>query len=196
MEDWNEKTGDQMNTTDMTASLAGLRTCPTAVTGEAKAEWKALEPAWRLLHAVTLQEIYRARCRTHAAYHAEPRADPKATSTKHVIRRIKARLQERIGYEHEKAKHARRHSHEEGPMAARSRDTGLLQERQYSPSRGQSWPCSARRQTRSRRYATAYTYGRQQWWNPRPDGGKSQRRGWCQQATSAPTEARSPGYRP
>ena len=118
MEDWNEKTGDQMNTTDLTASVAGLRTCPTAVTGEAKAEWKALEPAWRLLHAVTLQEIYRARCRTHAAYHAEPRADPKATSTKHVIRRIKARLQERIGYEHEKAKHARRHSHEDGPMAA------------------------------------------------------------------------------
>jgi hypothetical protein len=34
------------------------------------------------------------------------------------VRRIKLRLQqERIEYEHEKAKHARQHSHEEGPVA-------------------------------------------------------------------------------
>ena len=68
---------------------SGLRTCPPGVTGEAKAEWEAGEPAWRLLHAVTLHEIYRARCRTHAAYHASPQTSPKATSTKHVVRRIR-----------------------------------------------------------------------------------------------------------
>ena len=34
------------------------------------------------------------------------------------MRRIKQRLQQRIEYEHEKAKYARQHSHEEGPMAA------------------------------------------------------------------------------
>ena len=75
--------------------------------GEAKAEWEAGEPAWCLLHAVTQHEIYRARCRTHAAYHASPQTSPKATSTKHVVRRIKLRLQQRIEYEHEKAKYAR-----------------------------------------------------------------------------------------
>ena len=116
--DWNEKTGDHVSTADLTAAVAGLRTCPPGVTGEAKAEWEAGEPAWRLLHAVTLHEIYRARCRTHAAYHASPQTSPKATSTKHVVRRIKQRLQQRIEYEHEKAKYARQHSHEEGPMAA------------------------------------------------------------------------------
>ena len=76
--DWNEKTGDQVSTADLTAAVAGLRTCPPGVTGEAKAEWEAGEPAWRLLHAVTLHEIYRARCRTHAAYHASPQTrEPK-----------------------------------------------------------------------------------------------------------------------
>ena len=65
-----------------------IRKSPPGVTGEAKAEWEAGEPAWRLLHAVTLHEIYRARCRTHAAYHASPQTSPKATSTKHVVRRI------------------------------------------------------------------------------------------------------------
>ena len=76
MADWNEKT--QMSTADLTAAVAGLRTCPPGVTGEAKAEWEASETAWRLLHAVTLHEIYRARCRTHAAYHASPQTSPKA----------------------------------------------------------------------------------------------------------------------
>ena len=35
-------------------------------------EWKAWEPAWRLLHAIVCHEIYRAKCRVHAAYHATP----------------------------------------------------------------------------------------------------------------------------
>ena len=78
MADWNEKTGDQLSPADLTAAVAGLRTCPPGVTGEAKAEWEASETAWRLLHAVTLHEIYRARCRTHAAYHASPQTSPKA----------------------------------------------------------------------------------------------------------------------
>ena len=63
------------------AFMAGRKDRPAG-----KAEWEASEPAWRLLHAVTLHEIYRARCRTHAAYHASPQTSPKATSTKHVVR--------------------------------------------------------------------------------------------------------------
>jgi hypothetical protein len=117
VDDWNEKTGDSV-IADLTASVAGLRTCPDGVSGETRREWEACEPAWRLLHAVTLQEIYRARCRTHAAFHASPRHDPKATGVKQIIRKIKARLQQRIEYEHAKAENARRFSHEEGPMAA------------------------------------------------------------------------------
>ena len=39
--DWNEKTGDQVSTADLTAAVAGLRTCPPGVTGEARAEWEA-----------------------------------------------------------------------------------------------------------------------------------------------------------
>ena len=70
-----------------------------------------------VLHAVTLHEIFRARCRTHEAYHATPRSDPHAASGKKVVRKIKARLQQRIEGEHEKAKQAKQHSHEEGPMA-------------------------------------------------------------------------------
>ena len=49
MADWNEKTGDQLSPADLTAAVAGLRTCPPGVTGEAMAEWEASEPAWRLL---------------------------------------------------------------------------------------------------------------------------------------------------
>ena len=115
--DWNEKAGDQVSAADVTVAVAGLRTCPDGVSGEAKSEWERREPAWRLLHAVTLHEIYRARCRTHEAYHATTRSNPRATSGKEVVRKIKERLQQCIEGEHEKAKQAKQHSHEEGPMA-------------------------------------------------------------------------------
>ena len=36
----------------------------------AKDRFHATEPAWRLLHAVTLLKIHQARCRVHAAHHA------------------------------------------------------------------------------------------------------------------------------
>ena len=65
----------------------------------------------------TAGEIYRARCRTHEAYHATTRSNPRATSGKEVVRKIKERLQQCIEGEHEKAKQAKQHSHEEGPMA-------------------------------------------------------------------------------
>ena len=71
------------------------RTCPAGVTEEAKREWETREPAWHLLHAVTLHEICRARCRTHQAYHATPRSDPNATSGKQILRKmLKVRLQQ------------------------------------------------------------------------------------------------------
>ena len=62
-------------------------------------------------------EIYRARCRTHEAYHATTRSNPRAASGKEVVRKIKERLQQCIEGEHEKAKQAKQHSHEQGPMA-------------------------------------------------------------------------------
>ena len=55
--DWNEKAGDQVSTADVTVAVAGLRTCPDGVSGEAKSEWERLEPAWRLLHALSLIHI-------------------------------------------------------------------------------------------------------------------------------------------
>ena len=88
----------------MTVAVAGLRTCPVGV--RESEEWESREPAWRLLQ----------RCRTHEAYHATPRSDPHAASGKKVVRKIKARLQQRIEGEHEKAKQSKQHSHEEGPM--------------------------------------------------------------------------------
>ena len=94
-----------MSTAGLTAAVAGLRTCPPGVTGEAKAEWEAGEPAWHLLHAVTLHEIFSGTVpHTCSVSCASPQTSPKATRTKHIVRRIKLRLQQRIEYEHEKAK--------------------------------------------------------------------------------------------
>ena len=129
IEDWNGKTRDKL-ALHMTAD----------VTGESKKEWDRLEPAWRLLQAVTLHEIYRARCRTHEAYHATTRSAPNATSGKEVVRKIKERLQQRIGGEHEKAKQAKQHSHkvyEEGPMATFQKHSGSHQGRRCLPCTGQ-----------------------------------------------------------
>ena len=79
---------------------------------------------------------------------------PNATSGKEVVRKIKERLQQRIGGEHEKAKQAKQHSHkvyEEGPMATFQQHSGSHQGRQCLPCTGQKWPCLARHQTRNHR---------------------------------------------
>ena len=104
--DWNLKTGDCIDPADATTIVAGLRHAPAGATGEALQRWKALEPAWRLLHAVTLYEIHKARNRVHAAYHATPQHDPKNASPKHVRRAIKRRVQQRIEFEHARAEHS------------------------------------------------------------------------------------------
>ena len=50
----------------------GLRPVPPqTVTPPDKARHKATEPAWRLLHAVALLHIYKARNRVHMAHHAK-----------------------------------------------------------------------------------------------------------------------------
>ena len=116
--DWNEKTGDTLDPSDPKTAVAGLREAPREIAGPVKQEWEAREPAWRLLHAVTCQEIYRARCRVHAAYHASPRGEAKAVKLRDVIQRIRRTIQRRVEYEHSRAAHARQHSHQHGPMAA------------------------------------------------------------------------------
>ena len=43
---------------------------PRRLPALAREKWDALEPAWRLTHAVTLRQIHQARCRSHNAAHA------------------------------------------------------------------------------------------------------------------------------
>ena len=50
-----------------------------------KARHEATEPAWRLLHAATLLQIYEARTRVHMAHHAEHHPhDAKRATPKHI----------------------------------------------------------------------------------------------------------------
>ena len=150
--DWNEKTGDTLDPSDPKTAVAGLREAPREIAGPVKQEWEAREPAWRLLHAVTCQEIYRARCRVHAAYHASPRGEAKAVKLRDVIQRIRRTIQRRVEYEHSRAAHARQHSHQHGPVGRLSRDTGSRQEWRCSPAAARGphyWgPRSAGRQCR------------------------------------------------
>ena len=91
-------------------TVLGLRPRPqqTATPAE-KARHEATEPAWRLLHAVTLLQIYKARTRVHMAHHAEHGPhDAKRATPKHILRAVKQRVAARVQYEHDRALHASR----------------------------------------------------------------------------------------
>ena len=104
----------------MLQCVLGLRPEPQqTATPPEKARHKATEPAWRLLHAVTLLQIYKARTRVHMAHHAEHGPhDAKRATPKHIVRAVKQRVTARVQYEHDRALHASRE--QPAPSAHRS----------------------------------------------------------------------------
>ena len=89
---------------------------PDSASGPAKAEHTAREPAWRLLHAVTLLRLHQARTRAHMAYHNQTGPhEPHQTKPKHILRAIRQRCTARLSYEHAKAVHALRNEPKAGP---------------------------------------------------------------------------------
>ena len=98
-------------------TIMGLRARPAGLTGAAREKWDALEPAWRLTHAVTLRQIHQARCRSHTAAHAKTPYEPKHVQPKHIIKYIRTRLQLRLTYEHTKARHNATHARRRGAFA-------------------------------------------------------------------------------
>ena len=72
---WRETTGETVNTTSTLLTIAGLRLEPPGLDSATRAKWRALEPAWRLLHAIALLQIHRARGSVYAACHAQPRRE-------------------------------------------------------------------------------------------------------------------------
>ena len=114
---WLETTGNTIDPRDPLTTVAGLRTRP-ALTTEALARWRNLEPAWRLLHSVTLLQLHRARCRVHAAVHAATPYPPKSATVADILREIRRRVTERVLFEHARAKHAAEYERCAGAMAA------------------------------------------------------------------------------
>ena len=97
-------------------TVAGLRLAPTTLAGEARKRFAALEPAWRLLHSVTLLQLHRARTRLHMAYHAHPRHDARRAESKDVLRAVKQRVAERVRFEYAKARHAAAYADDQGAL--------------------------------------------------------------------------------
>ena len=115
---WLEATGERLDTGSPLLTVAGLRLpTPGGLPAGARARFDALEPAWRLLHSVALLKSHQARTRAHMAYHAEPRRQPKKTSTKNVLRAIKLRVLQREEFEYSKAKHAATFSRDPRPLS-------------------------------------------------------------------------------
>ena len=103
---WHRATGEELDLSSPLQAIAGLRKPPATGCESATAAWKAREPAWRLLHSVTLLQLYRARCRSHAAYHGKERSSPKKADARAVLTQVRRRMQDRLEFEHRKAVNA------------------------------------------------------------------------------------------
>ena len=72
---WEATTSDPLDTSSPILTVLGLRPRPSPeAPTQARKRFEAREPAWRLLHAVTLLKLHQARNRVHMAYH-----DPKGS---------------------------------------------------------------------------------------------------------------------
>ena len=114
---WQAATSESLDVGDPVLTVFGLRPKPPDnANGPAHAEHAAREPAWRLLHAVTLLKLHQARTRAHMAFHnqAGPQ-EPHRTRPKHILRAIRQRCTARLGYEHAKAIHSLRNEPKAGP---------------------------------------------------------------------------------
>jgi len=107
---WQDATGEHLDVSSPRLTVLGLRPEPQqTATPPEKARHKATEPAWRLLHAVTLLQSEKARTRVHMAHHAEHGPhDAKRATPKHIVRAVKQRVTARVQYEHDRALHASR----------------------------------------------------------------------------------------
>ena len=114
---WEAATTEPLDVTNPTLTVLGLRQKPPdGALSQARARFDAREPAWRLLHAVTLLKLHQARTRAHMAYH-DPKGprEPRQTSPRHVLRAIRQRCAHRVCYEHAKATHSARTEPRPGP---------------------------------------------------------------------------------
>ena len=85
--------------------ITGLRSTPPTLRGQALKWWKDKEPAWRLLHSVTLLQIHKARNLASGACHAIPRRPkPQRAAPKAILKAIQKRFQQRLEHEYAKAK--------------------------------------------------------------------------------------------
>ena len=105
---WEDATGESLDVSHPRLTVLGLRPAPPqTATPPDRARHRATEPAWRLLHAVALLYIYKARDRVHMAHHAKHGPhDARRATPKHILRAIKQRVAECVRYEHDRARHA------------------------------------------------------------------------------------------
>ena len=114
---WQEATSEPLDVTDPTLTVLGLRPRqPSGGDSRAEARHRAREPAWRLLHAVTLLKLHQARTRAHMAYH-DPKGprEPRQAKPKHILRAIRQRCARMVCYEHAKAVHSTQAEPRAGP---------------------------------------------------------------------------------
>ena len=106
---WEAATTESLDATDPILTVLGLRPEPPhGASDQARDRYASREPAWRLLHAVTLLRLHQAPTRAHMAYHdpSGPR-EPRQTKPRHILRAIRQRCALRLDYEHAKATHMR-----------------------------------------------------------------------------------------
>ena len=114
---WEAATTEPLDITDPTLTVLGLRPQPpVGALGSDRARYYAREPAWRLLHAVTLLKLHQARTRAHMAYH-DPKGprEPRQAKPRHILRAIRQRCAHRLCYEHAKSVHSTRTEPKTGP---------------------------------------------------------------------------------
>ena len=101
---WEHHTGEIISHSAL-LHITGLRSTPPTLKGQALKWWKDKEPAWRLLHSVTLLQIHKARNLASGACHAIPRRPkPQRAAPKAILKAIQKRFQQRLEHEYAKAK--------------------------------------------------------------------------------------------
>ena len=105
---WETTTSEPLDISSPILTVLGLRPKPSpGAPTQARERFEAREPAWRLLHAVTLLKLHQARNRVHMAYH-DPKGsrDARQARPKDILRAVRLRVTQRVQYERSKATHA------------------------------------------------------------------------------------------
>ena len=105
---WEATTSEPLDVSSPVLTVLGLRPRPSAdAPTQARERFEAREPAWRLLHAVTLLKLHQARNRVHMAYHDPKGArDARLSKPKDILRAIRLRVTQMVQYERTKTTHA------------------------------------------------------------------------------------------